>query len=127
AIAGVVLATCASNDHVVAPRSMYAESARLFRERLPKLGIATTFVESTAWAYAAAATNATRILYVETPSNPMLGITDVAAIVELARSLPSRPIVVVDGTFATPFAQTPLELGADFVVHSMTKGIGGHG
>lgn len=127
AIAGVVLATCASNDHVVAPRSMYAESARLFRERLPKLGIATTFVESTASAYAAAATNATRILYVETPSNPMLGITDVAAIVELARSLPSRPIVVVDGTFATPFAQTPLELGADFVVHSMTKGIGGHG
>lgn len=127
AIAGVVLATCGAGDHVVAPRSMYAESARLFRERMPKLGVETTFVEGTPAAYAAAATAKTRILYVETPSNPMLGIVDIAGIVELARSLPSRPVVVVDGTFATPFSQTPLALGADFVVHSTTKGIGGHG
>jgi len=127
AIAGVVLASCEAGDHVVAPRSMYAESARLLRERLPKLGITTTFVDGTVAAYAAAATEQTRLLYVETPSNPTLGVVDIAGIVELARSLPRRPRVVVDGTFATPFAQSPLALGSDLVVHSMTKGIGGHG
>lgn len=135
AIAGVVLASCEAGDHVVAPRSMYAESARLLRERLPKLGITTTFVDGTPEAYAAAVTERTRILYVETPSNPTLGVVDVGAIAELARSLAGpataatrgRPLVVVDGTFATPFAQSPLALGADLVVHSMTKGISGHG
>ena len=128
AIAGVLLATCEAGDHVVAPRSMYAESARLLRERLPKLGITTTFVDSTREAYAAAVTSQTRVVYVETPSNPTLAIVDISAIAELARSLGrSRPLVVVDGTFATPFAQAPLALGADLVVHSMTKGIGGHG
>jgi methionine-gamma-lyase len=127
AIAGVVLASCEAGDHVVAPRSMYAESARLLRERLPKLGITTSFVDGSAAAYAAAVTPRTRLLYVETPSNPTLGVVDIAAIVELSRSLAHRPRVVVDGTFATPFAQSPLALGADLVVHSMTKGIGGHG
>lgn len=134
AIAGVVLTSCETGDHVVAPRSMYAESARLLRERLPKLGITTTFVDGTADAYAAAMTERTRILYVETPSNPTLGVVDIAAVVALARSGAGslagslgRPLVVVDGTFATPFAQSPLALGADLVVHSMTKGISGHG
>lgn len=127
AIAGVVLSTCNAGDHIVAPRAMYAESARLFRERLPKLGITTTFVDGTREAYAAAITNATRLLYLETPSNPTLGVVDIAGISALARSVMPPPLVVVDGTFATPFAQTPLEHGADLVVHSMTKGISGHG
>src|SRR5947209_15760091 len=98
AIAGVVLASCETGDHVVAPRSMYAESARLLRERLPKLGITTTFVEGTLEAYERAATAATKILYVETPSNPTLGVVDIAGVVALARRLASRPIAVVDGT-----------------------------
>jgi len=127
AIAGVILSRCGAGDHIVAPRSMYAESARLFRERLPKLGITTTFVEGSTDAYAEAVTTQTKILYVETPSNPTLGIVDIAAIAALARATSPRPTVVVDGTFATPFSQTPLALGADLVVHSMTKGIGGHG
>lgn len=131
AIAGVLLASCEAGDHVIAPRSMYAESARLLRERLPKLGITTTFVDGTREAYAAAVTERTRILYVETPSNPTLGVVDIAAIAELARSIDGgargRPRLLVDGTFATPFAQTPLALGADLVVHSMTKGLSGHG
>jgi methionine-gamma-lyase len=127
AIAGVVLATCSAGDHIVAPRAMYAESARLFRERLPKLGITTTFVDGSPDAYAAAITNATRMLYVETPSNPTLGIVDISGISALAKRTEPSPLVVVDGTFATPFAQTPLTRGADLVVHSMTKGIGGHG
>jgi methionine-gamma-lyase len=135
AIAGVLLSACQAGDHVVAPRSMYAESARLLRERLPKLGITTTFVDGTrgAEAYAEAMTDRTRVLYVETPSNPTLGVVDIAAVAALARSGggggsgDARVRVIVDGTFATPFAQTPLALGADLVVHSMTKGLGGHG
>jgi methionine-gamma-lyase len=131
AIAGVLLASCEAGDHVVAPRSMYAESARLLRERLPKLGITTTFVAGTREAYEEAVTDRTRILYVETPSNPTLGVVDIAAVAQLARARKGgargRPTVLVDGTFATPFAQTPLALGADLVVHSMTKGISGHG
>lgn len=127
AIAGAVLSTCESGDHIVAPRSMYAESARLFRERLPKLGITTTFVDGDVAAYAEAMGPRTRVLYVETPANPTLGIVDIAAICSLARWAQRRPLVVVDGTFATPFSQTPLAHGADLVVHSLTKGISGHG
>ncbi|HEY8080016.1 MAG TPA: aminotransferase class I/II-fold pyridoxal phosphate-dependent enzyme [Labilithrix sp.] len=125
AIAGVILSQCEQGDHVVAPRAMYAESARLLRERLPKLGVTTTFVDGTIDAYATAVTPKTKILYVETPANPTLAVVDVGAVAALAKK--ANAIVVVDGTFATPFAQTPLALGADLVVHSMTKGIGGHG
>lgn len=127
AIGGAILGICEAGDHVVAPLAMYAESARLLRERLPKLGITTTFVDGTAEAYAAAITPRTKVLYVETPSNPTLGIVDIAAISGLSRQTAGRPTVIVDGTFATPFAQMPLAHGADVVVHSMTKGIGGHG
>lgn len=128
AIGGVVLAVCRAGDHIVAPRSMYAESARLFRERLPRFGIETTFVEGDVDAYAAAMTPRTRVLYVETPANPTLALVDMGAVVDLARrSGTVRPLVVVDSTFATPFCQTPLAHGADLVIHSMTKGIAGHG
>jgi methionine-gamma-lyase len=126
AVSGTLMSICESGHHIVAPRSMYAESARLLRERLPRFGITTTFVDATTpGAYAAAITPATRVLFIESPSNPTLGITDIAEAVELARA---RGIVsVADNTFATPFAQTPHALGVDVVVHSMTKGLGGHG
>src|SRR5262249_38629752 len=107
AIAGAILTLCEAGDHVVAPHAMYAESARLLRERLPKLGITTTFVDGTPEAYAKAITPRTKVLYVETPSNPTLGIVDIAGVAAVAGALPTRPTVVVDGTFATPFAQTP--------------------
>jgi methionine-gamma-lyase len=126
AISGTVLSLCESGAHIVAPRSMYGESARLFRERLPKLGIRTTFVdEPTLAAYESAVEPATKLLYLETPSNPVLGITDIAEIAARARA--RGLATIVDSTFATPFSQTPLALGADLVVHSMTKGMGGHG
>jgi methionine-gamma-lyase len=132
AIAGTILTLCESGAHVVAPRSMYGESARLLRERLPKLGIETTFVDDpTPEAYVAASARAaeagrtTRVFYIESPSNPTLAVADVPGIVREARA---RGIVTVaDNTFATPFCQTPLALGVDLVVHSMTKAIGGHG
>jgi methionine-gamma-lyase len=126
AISGALLSHCDAGSHVVAPRSMYAESARLFRERLPRLGITTTFVDALApEAYADAITPATRVLYVETPSNPVLGVTDIPAVVALAKA--RGLVTIADNTFATPFAQTPLALGVDLVVHSMTKALGGHG
>jgi methionine-gamma-lyase len=126
AITATILALCNANDHVVAPRSMYGESARLLRERLPRFGIETTFVEQTRIeAYEAAITPATKVLYVESPANPTLQLTDLRAVVSLART--RGLAVVVDNTFATPYCQRPLAHGADVVVHSMTKSIGGHG
>ncbi|MEO6420344.1 MAG: PLP-dependent aspartate aminotransferase family protein [Polyangiaceae bacterium] len=126
AISGAVLSMCEAGAHIVAPRSMYAESARLFRERLPRLGITTTFVDACSIdAYAAALTPATRVLYIESPSNPILALTDIAKVVELAKN--RGLFTIADNTFATPFAQNPLALGVDLVVHSMTKALGGHG
>jgi methionine-gamma-lyase len=124
AIAGCILALCEAGDHIVAPRSMYAESARLLRERLPKFGVTTTFVDGTLDAYQAAITPKTKLLYLETPANPNLAIVDLAAVAKLR---PKDGFVLTDGTFATPFAQTPLAHDSDLVVHSMTKGLGGHG
>ncbi|MEZ4262903.1 MAG: aminotransferase class I/II-fold pyridoxal phosphate-dependent enzyme [Polyangiaceae bacterium] len=125
AISGTILAICSSGDHVIAPRSMYAESARLLRERLPRFGIRTTFVDASPEAYAGALEPTTRIAFVETPSNPRLGVIDVAEVAARARA--AGVLTVVDGTFATPFSQSPAALGADLVVHSMTKGMSGHG
>src|ERR1700733_14068106 len=86
AVSGTLLALCGQGDHVVAPRSMYAESARLLRERLPRFGIQTTFVDATApGAYEAALRPTTRVLYVETPANPNLAVADMASIVSLAK------------------------------------------
>jgi methionine-gamma-lyase len=126
AVSGTLLAVCDHGSHVVAPLSMYAESARLLRERLPRFGITTTFVDGTdAGAYARAIRPETRVLYVETPANPNLAVTDIAEVVALANR--HGLVTVADNTFATPFAQMPLALGVDLVVHSMTKALGGHG
>ncbi|MGZ3420152.1 MAG: trans-sulfuration enzyme family protein [Polyangiales bacterium] len=126
AIAATILTLCETGDAIVAPRSMYGESARLFRERLPKLGITTTFVEQTdPAAYERAIGPRTKVIYVETPANPTLTITDLRAVTAIARA---RGIAVVaDNTFATPYCQRPLAHGVDLVIHSMTKMIGGHG
>jgi len=126
AISGTLLSLCESGAHIVAPRSMYGESARLLRERLPRLGIETTFVDDpTPEAYASAARENTRVFYIESPSNPTLSVADISAVVREARS--RNIVTIADNTFATPFCQTPLDLGVDLVVHSMTKAIGGHG
>jgi methionine-gamma-lyase len=126
AVSGTILALCDQGSHIVAPRSMYAESARLFRERLPRFGITTTFVDATdVAAYGRAIRPETRVLYIETPANPNLAISDVEAVVGLAKG--HGLLTVADNTFATPFAQTPLALGVDLVLHSMTKALSGHG
>ena len=126
AITGAVTALCGNGDHVIAPRSMYAEAARLLRERLPRFGIETTFVDAAEpGAYERALRPTTRLLYLETPANPNLAVADLAASAALAKPRGIRTLA--DNTFATPFAQNPLALGVDLVVHSMTKGLGGHG
>lgn len=126
AIAATLLTLCSAGDHIVAPKSMYGESARLLRERLPRIGITTTFVDQTdPESYARAITPATKVLYLESPANPTLTVTDFAAVVAIARE--RGLVTVADNTFATPYCQRPLAHGVDLVVHSMTKAIGGHG
>ncbi len=126
AVTGAIEAFVGAGDHIVAPRGLYAETARLLRERLPRFGITTTFVDGTsADAVLAALTPRTRVVYAETPANPTLAITDLAALASIAHA--HGALLVVDGTFATPYHQQPLAHGADLVLHSATKAICGHG
>lgn len=113
-----------SGDHILATRDIYGGTHRLFTEVLSRYGIDVTFVDTTdaSQTWAAARPN-TRLLWLETPSNPTLRLCDVEA---LTRTKPSGVLVAVDNTFASPFLQQPLRLGADLVVHSTTKYIGGH-
>jgi len=112
-------------DHVLAPDDAYHGTLVLLRDLLPEWQLAADFVDmSDPAAVRAALRPNTRLVWVETPSNPLLKITDVARIAELARE--AGALCVCDNTFATPILQRPLELGADFVVHSTTKYLGGH-
>jgi len=123
AVAGVA-ALLSQGDHIVATRDLYGGTHRLFSDVLTRYGITTTFADlcDTAAARAAIRPN-TKLIWIETPSNPLLRVTDIRAIAAL--KAPGR-VVAVDNTFATPFWQRPLELGADVVMHSTTKYLCGH-
>lgn len=112
-------------DHVVAQHNHYAGATTLLKEFLPRWGIEVSYVEQTDNnQFADAVRPNTKLIYVETPVNPLMQLTDLGFIVELARA---RGITTVcDNTFATPINQRPLALGIDAVVHSATKYIGGH-
>jgi methionine-gamma-lyase len=126
AVAASLESFLVTGDHVIAPTSLYAETARLLRERLPRFGIETSFVDTTDLAAVRAALRPrTRVIYAETPANPTLAISDLAALAEIAHGAGAK--LVVDGTFGTPYHQQPLALGADVVLHSATKSISGHG
>jgi len=115
-----------SGDHVVAPRSLYAETTRLLVGHLARFGVSTSFADATDPASVEAAMQAeTRVVYAETPANPTLAVSDLAALAEIAHG--AGAILIVDSTFATPAHQRPLALGADLVVHSATKALCGHG
>ncbi|RLP78863.1 cystathionine gamma-synthase [Mycetocola lacteus] len=122
---GLLRAILRPGDHVVIGNDAYGGSYRLISRIFGPWGITHTVVDlgDTA-AVAAAITENTKLLWVETPSNPLLAITDIAALAELAHAKDVR--VLVDNTFATPVLQQPLALGADIVVYSTTKYIGGH-
>jgi len=114
-----------SGDHVVAAENMYGGSYRLFSKVCEKFGLEFTYVDTSRAANVRAALRPnTKIVFLETPTNPMMTVTDIAACAEVAHS--GGALVVVDNTFCSPYLQRPIELGADIVVHSTTKFINGH-
>jgi cystathionine gamma-synthase len=120
---GLLTAACSAGDHVVIPSDLYGGTYRLVDKVLARWGLRYTMVDQTDLdALAAAVTDATRLIWVETPTNPLLNLVDIAGVVARKRNA----LVVVDNTFATPVNQRPLEHGADAVVHSVTKYLGGH-
>jgi cystathionine gamma-synthase len=113
--------------HVVAGNDVYGGTFRLFDKVLRRYGLAFDFVDTTdPESVAEALTADTRLVWLESPTNPLLAVTDIHAVAEIVHAHPSRPLLVVDNTFATPYLQRPLELGADIVLHSTTKYLGGH-
>ena len=125
AISSAILAGVKQGDHMVAGSPLYAGTTELCRDILAGFGIETTFVDpADSGAFERALRPATRLIYVETPSNPTLKLTDLASVAKLARG---RGLVTIcDNTFATPLGQRPIALGIDVVVHSATKYVGGH-
>ncbi len=123
-----VLHLLSTGDHVVAVDDMYGGTYRIFERVFRQMGISFTYVDPAAGpqAFAAALTPRTRLVWLETPTNPMLKICDIAAVAELAHRHAKDLLVAVDNTFLTPFFQKPLALGADLVVHSTTKYLNGH-
>ena len=125
AVSAVVLTAVKPGDHAVAPSAIYQATYQLFADILPSYGVQTTLIpDSSTDAYERALRPNTKLLFVETPNNPMLGITDIETVAALAHTRGAAAIA--DNTWATPYNQTPLALGADVVVHSATKYLGGH-
>jgi cystathionine gamma-synthase len=120
-----VLGSFPDGSHILIPRDVYHGTRVLAREFLSRQGIRTDAVDVTnAAAVASAVTPQTRCIWIETPSNPLLQIADIAVIAEIAHR--ANAVLIVDSTFATPCLQQPIALGADIVMHSTTKYIGGH-
>jgi len=125
AASSAVFQTLAPGDHVVAPLDAYFGTAKLLRAHFERWGLAVSFVEmSDPSAVRAALRPSTRLIWTETPSNPTMAVTDLRAIVALARS--RGALTACDNTWATPFLQRPLALGVDLVMHSTTKYLSGH-
>ena len=125
AMFAAVMSHVRAGDHVVAQRLHYAGTKALLGEVAPRFGVEATFVDGhDAAAFGAAMRDTTKLVVVETPVNPLLQITDLAAVAKIAHA--RGAIVVCDNTFATPVNQRPLAQGVDVVVHSATKYLGGH-
>jgi methionine-gamma-lyase len=123
---GVLLGYLSAGDHIVTCDTNYPGTAEVVRQTLPRFNIEMTAVNSGDPANIEnAMRDKTRMVWLETPSNPLLNIADIAAISKIAKA--HDALLVVDSTFATPIATRPIELGADLVVHSLTKYMGGHG
>jgi cystathionine beta-lyase/cystathionine gamma-synthase len=123
AVTTTVLGLCSTGDHVVAQRHTFSATSTFFSAHCPRLGIDVTFVDGTDPRQFADAVRPgkTQLVFVETPANPALTLTDIEAVAAIP-----GPFTVVDSTFATPVVQRPLERGADLVLHAATKGIAGH-
>ncbi|OMF13306.1 cystathionine gamma-synthase [Paenibacillus amylolyticus] len=120
-----VLSLLKTGDHVILTDDVYGGTYRIFTKVLNRLGIESTFVDTTSLkALEQALQSNTKAIYVETPTNPLLKVTDIAAVAKWSKQ--HELLFIVDNTFSTPYWQTPLVLGADIVLHSATKYIGGH-
>ena len=127
AISSTLWTVLKAGDHVVTDKSLYGCTFALMCHGLTRFGIEVTFVDtSNLDEVKNAMKKNTRVVYLETPANPNLKIVDLEALSKLAHTNPNT-LVIVDNTFATPYMQKPLKLGADIVVHSVTKYINGHG
>lgn len=124
----VLLHSLSAGDHVVASQDLYGGCYRIFTKIYRRFGVEFSLIDTTDPQNVKAAIRPnTKLVWLETPSNPLLRITDIAACCEIAKIVSGgRVKVVLDNTFATPLLQRPLELGADIVLHSTTKYIGGH-
>lgn len=125
AITTVLLSLLSQGDHLVAGDCLYGPTLVVIGRELPRFGISATLVDTADPDRVAAALRPnTRMIFVETPANPTLRVTDLAAMARIAQK--RQALLVVDNTFATPYLQRPLTLGADVVVHSLTKALNGH-
>lgn len=125
AATSTLMQTLSVGDHVIAGDNLYGGSYRLFVKVFERLGLQYTFVDTGDLAAVEAAYRpTTRLMFLETPTNPMMRLTDIAAVTRSARARKVK--VVVDNTFLTPYFQRPLALGADAVLHSVTKYLNGH-
>jgi len=122
-----VLRLLEPGSHVVAGNDVYGGTFRLFDKILRRHGLTFDFVDTADQeSVAEALTSDTRLVWLETPTNPLLAVTDIRSVAEIAHAHASQALLAVDNTFATPYLQRPLELGVDIVVHSTTKYLGGH-
>ncbi|MBZ0265412.1 PLP-dependent aspartate aminotransferase family protein [bacterium] len=125
AISTVFMALLSQGKHLVSTASVYGPSRGMVEKHLCRFGVEGTFIDtSNLDQVESAIRDETELIYVETPANPSMSVTDIRAISEIAHS--KNCLMVVDNTFASPYLQKPLDLGADVVVHSMTKFINGH-
>ena len=124
AISTVLFSFLNNGDHIVLQRDIYGGTHHFATAEFDRFGIAYSFASGTIKQIEGAIRDNTRIIYIETPSNPLLLITDIEAVVQLARS--NNILTVIDNTFATPINQNPLDFGLDIVTHSGTKYLGGH-
>ena len=126
ASSSILLSLLNQGDHLVISNTNYPGTAEIARDTLPRFGIQSTPVDTSSLDDIREVIQPnTKMIWAETPSNPLLRITDIAAVAEIAHQ--KGAILVVDSTFATPVATNPLDIGADLVMHSLTKYIGGHG
>jgi len=126
AILACVMGVLKAGDHIVASRSLFGATVNLFNNIIRKFGVETTYVSATnVEEWQAAVRPESRLFFLETPSNPLTEISDIAAIAAIAKSCGA--LLAVDNCFCTPILQSPLKLGADIVIHSATKYIDGQG
>ena len=124
AISTAMLAFLGSGDHVVLQKDIYGGTHHFVTADFKRFGIEFTFVSNEAADIEKAVTPNTKIIYIETPSNPLLLVTDISATAQIAKD--HNALSIIDNTFATPINQNPLDLGIDIVAHSGTKYLGGH-